>query len=127
MKSVSPPLARPSTEQLLHTMIETLHDSKATDVVSLNVTKMTTITDMMIICTGRSSRHVKAIADILMRTCKTLGCAALSCTGDTDSEWILIDFNDIIVHIMQADTREHYQLEALWDRTNSLRRPTDKQ
>lgn len=100
---------------LLNTLLKTLDDSQATDVKVIDVRKQTTITDYMVICTGRAGRHVKAIANKLMEDMKAAGCPSLSCSGMEADDWVLIDFGDYIVHVMLADSRQFYNLEGLWE------------
>ncbi len=99
---------------LLNTLVKALDDAKANDIMVINVSKQTTITDFMIICTGRASRHVKAIAQQTMEQMKAAGLPALNCNGMETGEWTLIDFGDFIVHVMQPDARAFYNLEGLW-------------
>lgn len=99
---------------LLNTLIKILDDIQAIDVVVINVSKHTTITDYMIICSGRSSRHVKAVANYAMEHMKEAGVPAMNHTGLDDGDWALVDFGDFIVHVMQPETRATYNLESLW-------------
>lgn len=99
---------------ILNKILSELDDMKAQDVVVIDVKKQTTITDYMIICSGGSSRHVKAIADNLIQNLKTTGIHAISKSGVDLGEWALIDFGDFIVHIMQNDIRSFYNIEGLW-------------
>jgi ribosome-associated protein len=98
----------------LKQLLSFLDDSQAIDVITLDVRKQTTVTDYMIIASGRSSRHVKAIATTLMERMKAIGVPSLGDNGSENSEWILVDFGDYVVHIMQPDTRSFYNLEELW-------------
>ena len=91
-----------------------LQDAKAQDITSLDVTGITDITDLMVICTGTSNRHVKAIADRVMANAKLAGFELVGFEGEQDCEWVLVDLGDAIVHVMQQSAREHYQLEDLW-------------
>ena len=91
-----------------------LEDIKAIDIIILDVKQQTAITDYMIICSGRSSRHVKSIAQTLVEHMKAEGTPALHATGLDTGEWALIDFGDYIVHVMQPETRAFYNLEDLW-------------
>jgi ribosome-associated protein len=100
----------PLVKQILHV----LDEMKAIDVVTLDVHKQTAITDYMIIATGRSSRHVKSIAEKTLEHLKSNGRPALSSSGIQSGEWALIDFGDCIVHLMHPETRAFYNLEALW-------------
>ena len=102
------------THPFLSTLLKSLDDTQANDVTVIDVSKQTTITDFMIICSGRSSRHVKAIASQIMELMKTAGLPAINCNGMESGEWALIDFGDFIVHVMQPDSRDFYNLEGLW-------------
>lgn len=99
---------------LLKKLLQFLDDIHAMDVVVIDVAEHTTVTDFMIICNGRSSRHVKAIADHILEHMKEAGLPALSNTGVDAGDWALIDFGDYVVHIMLAETRAFYNLEGLW-------------
>lgn len=102
------------TNPLLSTLLKGLDDAQAIDVTVINVSKHTSITDYMIICSGRSSRHVKAVAELTMEHMKTAGHPAMNHNGLEGGEWALVDFGDFIVHVMQPEIREHYNLEGLW-------------
>lgn len=97
---------------------DTMEDLKAQDVQTLDVRALTTMTDYMIIASGRSDRQVKAIADKVIETAKTRKIRPLGVEGQQQAEWILIDFGDVIAHVMHPDTREYYQLEKLWAETD---------
>ena len=104
-------------------LTDTMEDLKAQDVQTLDVRALTTMTDYMIIASGRSDRQVKAIADEVIEAAKTRQIRPLGVEGQRQAEWILIDFGDVIAHVMRPDTREYYQLEKLWsvaDRAGSL-------
>jgi ribosome-associated protein len=104
----------PRKNFLLDTLLKALDDMQANDVKVLDVSRQTTITDYMIICSGRSSRHVKAIAEHLLEQLKASGHPALSQSGLDSGDWALIDFADFVVHVMQPESREFYNLEGLW-------------
>lgn len=87
---------------------------KGQDVVELDVRKLTDVTDYLLIVTGRSARQVKAIAENVIEKAKEAGVRPLGSEGLEDGEWVLVDLVDIVVHIMQPDTRTYYELEKLW-------------
>ncbi|KTD19458.1 putative Iojap-related protein [Legionella israelensis] len=99
---------------MLNILLEALDDIQAFDVITLDVKKQTTITDYMVIASGRSSRHVKAIAEQVIEAMKKAGHQPLSFTGLDEGDWALVDFGDCILHVMQPDTRAFYNLEGLW-------------
>jgi ribosome-associated protein len=102
-------------EQLLQVVIDALDDLKALDLKVLDVRDKTSITDIMIVATGTSSRHVKSLADNVIQEAKQAGVPPMGIEGEDVGEWALIDLGDVVVHIMQAEIREFYQLEKLWD------------
>ncbi|MBA2656470.1 MAG: ribosome silencing factor [Tatlockia sp.] len=93
---------------------KSLEDIQAIDVVVINVRGHTSVTDYMIICSGRSSRHVKAIAETVAKEMKAIGLNALSLTGLEGGDWVLLDFGDFVLHILQPESRGFYNLEGLW-------------
>lgn len=94
--------------------VDTLDDMKAEDITALDVRDKTTVTDWLIIATGSSSRHVKAIANTITTESKKAGNPPLGIEGENDGEWVLVDLGDVIVHVMQQQVREFYDLESLW-------------
>lgn len=102
---------------LLDLITHTLEDAKALDITALSVAELTSVTDHMVICTASSARHALAIADRLIETAKANGHKPFASTGEETGEWVLVDFIDVVVHIMQGPVREHYDLEKLWDKT----------
>jgi ribosome-associated protein len=101
-------------EQVRDTAIAGLEEAKAQDIKVMDVRGLTDITDFMILATGSSSRHVNAIADKLVDYMKEHGHRPLGVEGQEEAEWVLVDLNDAIVHIMQADARVFYDLDKLW-------------
>lgn len=102
------------TKELLDITLAALEDVKAVDVVVFEVSKLTSISDYMVIASGSSKRQVGALAESVVEAAKTYGTQPLGVEGKTEGEWVLVDLGDIIVHIMYPDTREYYQLEKLW-------------
>lgn len=101
-------------KKLVDITVAALDEVKAIDVVVFEVSKLTSISDYMIIASGKSKRQVAALADKVVEAAKANGVKPLGVEGKTESEWVLVDLGDIIVHIMYPDTREYYQLEKLW-------------
>lgn len=101
-------------EDYCEIIVNALDDLKASDIKVLDVRKLTSITDIMIIASGRSSRHVSSLADKVIETAKDHAMDVLGTEGQQQGEWVLIDLGHIIVHVMQPGTRDYYQLEKLW-------------
>jgi ribosome-associated protein len=100
--------------ELKQFVVDKVDDLKARDVVVLDVSDKSNITDFMVICSGTSKTHVKAIAENLVVEAKQAGIQPLGVEGRESSEWVLVDLGDVILHVMQEQTRDFYQLEKLW-------------
>jgi ribosome-associated protein len=94
--------------------LASLEDSKAENIVSIDLRGKTTLADTMIVATGRSSVHVGAIADHLLRAWKGVGLRAPRIEGLPHCDWLLIDAYDIIIHVFKPDVRQFYNLEKMW-------------
>ena len=92
-----------------------LDDGKAVDIVVLDVTALTSITDYMIIASGRSARQAKALTSRIREAAAAVKVPLIGVEGEISAEWMLADLGDVVVHIMQPATREFYQLEKLWE------------
>lgn len=92
-----------------------LDDGKAVDIRALDVTSLTSITDFMVIATGRSSRQVKALTERVRAAVAAIGLRPIGVEGEASAEWVLLDFGDVVVHVMQPEMRDFYQLEKLWE------------
>ena len=103
-----------SRDEAVEFLMKTLDGLKGTDIVHFDVRGKSSITDNMIICTGTSSRQVSAMADNLITECKKAGFETFGEEGKNTADWIVVDLGQAIVHIMQRDAREMYQLEKLW-------------
>lgn len=103
-----------TTEQLQQFALTKLDDMKAKDIISLAVSELTDMTDYMIIASGTSNRHVRSIAGNLVSKAKEAGISIIGVEGEDTGEWVLVDFSDVIVHVMQEETRQFYDLEKLW-------------
>ena len=95
-------------------MLTSLEDAKAEDVVGIDLTGRTTLADVMIVATGRSSTHVGAIADRVVKACREGGFRTPRIEGQPVNDWVLIDAGDAIVHIFRPDIRQFYNLEKMW-------------
>ncbi|HEY5624622.1 MAG TPA: ribosome silencing factor [Gammaproteobacteria bacterium] len=104
-----------SIDRLTEIVDAVLDDLKAEAIVRLDVRHLTTVTDVMYIATGRSNRHVRAVAHALIERCKENGISPLGVEGQDSGEWVLIDLADVVVHVMLPKIREFYDLEKLWD------------
>ena len=113
-----------NSEQLSELVVEALEEVKGKDIVRLDVRDLTTVTDYMVVASGTSTRHIKAIADNVALEAKKHGVTALGVEGDKGSEWILVDLADVVVHVMMPKIREFYALEKLWS-VGSRQTPRD--
>lgn len=101
-------------EQLVATLMALLEDGKAKDILQIDVRDKTSVTDYMVIASGTSGRHVKALAHAVIEKAKEVGVMPLGNEGLAAGEWALIDLDEIVVHIMQEESRSFYDLERLW-------------
>jgi ribosome-associated protein len=101
-------------EDLLALVTNVLDERKAENVVTIDVIGKTSFTDYMVIATGTSARHIKALCGYVSQALKEQGILPLGTEGEQGSEWVLMDLGDVILHVMTAQTREFYQLEKLW-------------
>ena len=109
------------TDELLDVVLNSLSDAKAENIVSIDLAGKTSIGDYMVIASGRSQRHVAAIAEQIRDAFKNAGCRELRVEGLPACDWVLIDSGDVIVHIFRPEVREFYNLEKMW----SADRPND--
>ena len=101
--------------QIADQAIQVLDDHKASDLRCLDVSHLTSLMDFMIVATGRSNRHVRALGDALITYCKENGIEVLGSEGQDAAEWLLVDLVDVVVHVMLPSTRDFYEIEKLWD------------
>jgi ribosome-associated protein len=105
---------RPASPDLLHLVHSSLTDDKAIEPVTVDLTGKTSIADAMVIATGSSQRHLATMAQHLLERLKAAGLQGLSSEGSGQSDWILIDAGDVIVHLFKDELRRFYDLEKLW-------------
>ncbi len=101
-------------EQLRDLVVGALEDMKAVDIRVLDVRGVTAITDIMVVASGTSDRHVKSLADSVLAKAREAGVKPLGVEGEGGAEWILVDLRDVVVHIMLPRVRDFYNLEKLW-------------
>lgn len=104
-----------SPRALRDTVVLALEDRKGRDIVTLNVSRITDVMDFMVIASGTSNRHVQALVDGVVESSKKRGVRPLGVEGRNTPEWVLVDLGDVVVHVMQAHSRQFYDLEGLWD------------
>lgn len=119
-KQATPKRAAP-TASLQALVIDALEDMKALEIKVLDVRGLTDIADTMIIASGTSDRHVRSVAQRVVEKTKAAGFRPHGIEGQQDSDWVLIDLHDMIVHVMLPRVREFYGLEKLWDMTKPKR------
>lgn len=102
------------TEQMIELVETALEDIKARDLVQLDVRGKSTVTDYMLIASGSSNRHVKSSAEAVASAAKKAGVEVLGMEGLDSGEWALVDLGDLVVHVMQTQVRDLYDLEGLW-------------
>ncbi|MBA3988057.1 ribosome silencing factor [Aliidiomarina maris] len=95
-------------------VVDKIEQIKARDITIIDVTKKSDVADFLIVCSGNSKTHVRSIANHVALEAKHQGFAAIGIEGELDSEWVLVDFGDVVLHVMQDATRDFYQLEKLW-------------
>jgi ribosome-associated protein len=113
---------RATPNRLLNVVLDTLEDAKAEDVVCIDIKGKTSIGDQMVVASGRSQRHVGAVADYLVRKLKDEGFGRARVEGLPHCDWVLIDAGDVIVHIFRPEVREFYNLEKMWSADRPMER-----
>ncbi len=102
------------SSEMLALVLESLDEDKAEDVVSIDLTGKTPIADHMVVASGRSQRHVGAVADHLVRRLKEAGFGTSQVEGMKQGDWVLIDGGDVVIHVFRPEVREFYKLEKMW-------------
>jgi ribosome silencing factor RsfS/YbeB/iojap len=108
------PAAAAPADRLRTLVLAALDDLKARDVREIDVRDKSSVTDLLVVASGTSSRHVKSIADEVVKKAKQAGLPPIGVEGQREAEWVLVDLGDIVVHVMLPRTREFYGLERLW-------------
>lgn len=110
-----------SFDQLRELVITALEDFKAIDIQTIDVSKQNPLTELFVIASGNSTRHVKSMAENLIVRAKAAGSQPLGVEGQRQADWVLVDLNDVIVHLMLPQARAFYNLEKLWQASNEQR------
>lgn len=101
-------------DELKAFLADKVSDMKAEDIKTIDVIGKSSVTDYMVICTGTSKRHVTSIANNVANEAKNIGLTPFGVDGENEGEWVVVDMGDVMVHVMQEEQRELYQLEKLW-------------
>lgn len=112
--SPAPVSGEATVSRALEVLIASLEDSKAEDIITIDLRGKSALGDYMVIASGRSQRHVGAVADHLVTAMKAIGVRDIKLEGLEGADWVLMDTGDIIVHIFHPETREFYNLEKIW-------------
>ena len=116
-----------NAEKLQELTVASLEDLKGRDIVVLDVSDRTTVTDWMIVVSGTSQRHVKSLANEVVEKSKQAGVRPLGMEGEGDGNWILVDLGDVLAHVMTEESREFYALEKLWGVESPAEKEQDDQ
>jgi ribosome-associated protein len=103
------------TQKLKNKIINSLEDIKAVNPIAIDVTKISSLTDFMVIASGTSNRHIAAMSDYVLEDLKETNISGIKIEGQGGDDWVLVDAGDVVIHLMSADAREFYDLESLWD------------
>lgn len=114
-------LAASATEKLRDLVVSSLEDLKAIDIHTIDVRGQNPLTDLFVVASGTSNRHVRSMADKVVTRAKEDGLQPLGIEGYNQGDWVLVDLNDVIVHLMLPRTRAFYNLEKLWEVTEAQR------
>jgi ribosome-associated protein len=105
---------RPDAEETLRLILARLDDMKAEDTITIDLTGKTSLGDYMVVTSGRSNRHVNAVADNLVKDLEAAGIRGIRVEGIPHCDWVLIDAGDVIVHVFRPEVRAFYNLEKMW-------------
>jgi ribosome-associated protein len=116
--------ARLEADETLNLILSRLDDMKAEDTVTIDLRGKSAITDFMVVTTGRANRHVGAIAENVAKGLSEAGIKGIHVEGLQNSDWVLIDSGDVIVHVFRPEVREFYNLEKMWTAGDKATRPS---
>lgn len=102
------------SREKLALVLEAMEEKRAVDVVTLDVSELTLVTDTMVICTGTSSIHIRTIAEAILEKLKEAGIKGVRAEGLQEGRWVLIDYGDVVVHVFAEEERAFYRLEEFW-------------
>ena len=103
------------TQKLKNKIINSLEDIKAVNPIAIDVTRISSLTDFMVIASGTSNRHIAAMSEHILEGLKETNISGIKIEGQGGDDWVLVDVGDVVIHLMSADAREFYDLESLWD------------
>ena len=113
--------------QTLQLVLERLDEMKAEDIVTIDLTGKTAFADLMVVASGRSSRHVGAVADDVVEHLKKSGLKGIRVEGQPHCDWVLIDAGDVIIHVFRPEVRDFYAIEKMWAGSKSQRAQESRQ
>jgi ribosome-associated protein len=113
-------MARPTAERKAQRAARAALDKKAIDLVVLDVQGLSSVADYFLVCSGRSTPHIRSISDAIREELKDDGTRPLHAEGQAESGWLLLDYGDVLMHVFAEDTRAYYALERLWGDAPSL-------
>ena len=113
-KKSSPPAAVPETPQMIDVVLKSLEDAKAEETVAIDIIGKSSLADHMVVTSGRSNRHVSAVADQVVKALRDNGFSKPRIEGLPHADWVLVDGGDVIVHIFRPEVREFYNIEKMW-------------
>ncbi len=108
------PAAVPETPQMIDVVLRSLDDPKAQETVAIDITGKSSLSDHMVVTSGRSNRHVSAVADQVVKALREAGFSKPRVEGLPHADWVLVDAGDVIVHIFRPEVREFYNIEKMW-------------
>jgi ribosome-associated protein len=114
-KSVVKNQSTKESNKIKDIIVSAIEDAKGNDITVIEVAHLTQVTDFMVIVSGTSNRHIQTIAETAVKQAREQGYEKLGVEGLGESEWVVVDFVDVVLHVMSPPAREHYNIEGLWD------------